>query len=115
MEEAFGTRLRDLRRAKNISQRELADRVGVDFSYISKLENNRLPPPAADTVEKICAALGVSGDELLALAGKVPSDVAEIIASSPAAQHFMQNLRAMSLSEDEWHQLTRRVKELKGR
>ncbi|MCB0594832.1 MAG: helix-turn-helix transcriptional regulator, partial [Phaeodactylibacter sp.] len=47
MENTFGPLLKEVRRSKQVSQRELAERVGVDFSYISKIENNRLAPPAA--------------------------------------------------------------------
>jgi len=36
-----------------ISQRDLAA-AGLDFSYISKLENDRIPSSAADTVVAIC-------------------------------------------------------------
>ena len=57
MAKTFGHNLRELRRSKDVSQRELAEKVGVDFSYISKLENDRLPPPAADTIVKIAKSL----------------------------------------------------------
>ncbi len=56
-------------------ERELAVRTGLDFSYISKVENSRLPPPAADTIVSICNVLGVSPEELLALTGKTPNVV----------------------------------------
>ena len=35
---SFGYRLRELRRAKDISQRELAEKVGVDFSEVRGLD-----------------------------------------------------------------------------
>jgi len=37
----FGERLRELRKEQKISQRELATRVGVDFTYLSKIENGQ--------------------------------------------------------------------------
>ena len=58
MDMTFGQLLRELRRAKGVNQRDLASKVGVDFSYISKLENDRLPPPAADTVVKNLRGVG---------------------------------------------------------
>ena len=42
----FGQSLRKARRAAGHTQRSLAAGVGVDFSYISKVENDRIPPPA---------------------------------------------------------------------
>src|SRR5947209_8633082 len=38
----FGARLRELRRAKSLSQKRLADRVGVHFTYLSKVESEKL-------------------------------------------------------------------------
>lgn len=114
MARTFGEYLRELRRAKGLSQRELAARVGVDFSYISKAENDRISPPAGDTVVRICEALGVPPDELLALSGKVPSNFTETLRASPAALGFMREAHAMSLSEEEWRTLGRRLKGLRG-
>lgn len=37
----------------NVSQRELAKNVGVDFTYFSKIENGKLEPPAEDTIKKL--------------------------------------------------------------
>lgn len=102
MNETFGKYLRELRRKSQVSQRELASRVGVDFSYISKVENDRLPPPSADTVVAIAKALNVPEGELLAMIGKIPSDVEQTIATNPAAQEFLRELQLMKLSEKEW-------------
>lgn len=105
MEESFGHKLRALRRAAGITQRDLAKQVGVDFSYISKLENDRLPPPAAGTAVKISGALGVTPDELVAATGKIPPQIQQSLGSSPAAIHFLRTAQAMELSEAEWKQL----------
>src|SRR5690348_3299277 len=41
----FGPALRDRRRAAGLSQRELATRIGLDFSYISKVEKRTRAAP----------------------------------------------------------------------
>ena len=102
MAESFGTKLREYRRQANMSQRELARRIGRDFSYISKVENDRLPPPAADTVVKICEVLNIETDELLALTGKLPSDVQSSVSTSKRAQRFLREVQELALSEEEW-------------
>lgn len=113
MKQAFGQVLRDLRRSKGMSQREVAEKVGVDFSYLSKIENSRLPPPAADTIVRICSVLGVRSEELLALTRKVPSDIREVIGSSPGAMQFIRSAQSMGLTEGEWKELTRQLKRLR--
>jgi transcriptional regulator with XRE-family HTH domain len=113
MEQTFGQALRELRRSKDISQRDLAEKVGVDFSYISKIENDRLPPPAADTIVKICAVLKVPPDMLLTLSGKIPSELRATIGSSPAAMQFIRSAQLMGLTEEEWRELTKQLKRLR--
>jgi HTH-type transcriptional regulator, competence development regulator len=71
--DTFGARLRRKRHEGGFSQRELASRVGVDFTYLSKLENDQEgQSPGEDLVRKLAGALGDDAEELLALAGKVP-------------------------------------------
>lgn len=113
MANTFGQTLRELRRSKSVSQRDLAEKVGVDFSYISKLENDRLPPPAADTLVKICKELGVAPEKLLASTGKMPTDVKERLSTSTAALEFVRHAHDMKLTEDEWKTLTKRLRRLR--
>ena len=113
MEQKFGTLLKEIRRSKQVSQRELAGKVGVDFSYISKIENNRLAPPAADTIIKICDALAIPSEILLSHAGKVSSDMKDTITSSPAAIRFMNEVKSMKLTDDEWGKLSDNLKKLR--
>ena len=102
----FGEMLRECRRQSALSQRELAKRAGVDFSYISKLENGRLSAPAADTILRLTEAMGISEEELLAAAKKMPTKVNEQLVEKPAALRFLQAATRMGLSEDEWTQLS---------
>jgi transcriptional regulator with XRE-family HTH domain len=114
MDQTFGTALRNCRRGAGLTQRELAEHSGLDFSYISKLENGRLPPPAADTVVALCSILSVPPEELLALTGKLPSDVQATVSTSPTAQRFLLEAGGMGLSEAEWSDLVRSLRRLRG-
>ena len=113
MKRTFGQVLRDIRRSRGVSQRELAERVSVDFSYISKIENDRIPPPAADTIVKICKELDVSPDGMLALTGKMPTDVKNLIGSNPTVMQFIRNAQSMELTEDEWEEMSKHLKKLR--
>ena len=101
----FATILREKRRASGLSQRQLAERAGVDFSYISKLENGRLPAPAADTILRLSEILGCPSEELLSPAKKLPSAVEDGITSEPAALRFLDDASRLRLSADELEQL----------
>ena len=109
----FGQTLKEIRRSKGVTQRQLAAAVGVDFSYISKVENDRMSPPAADTIVKICQKLGVPPDELLAMTGKMPTSIKEAISENQAAQQFLREAQTMTLTDDEWGALTQQLKKLR--
>ena len=75
-EETFGQRIQRLRRDRHVTQRQLAAELGLDFTYLSKLENDRGEPPGEETVRKLAAILQPDDEEeLLALAGKVPAEL----------------------------------------
>lgn len=52
----------DIRKAKNMQQKELAEKAGVDLYWINKIENGKGTPSLA-VLEKIANALGVSVKE----------------------------------------------------
>lgn len=54
----FGDRLRELRLAKGLTQKELAEAAQIQQSALSRWELGEQPPPF-DAVHKLCKALGV--------------------------------------------------------
>ena len=79
----FGATIRELREERRIGLRQFARMIGVSATYLSKIEREELPPPAEDRVKEIARLLEQDPDELLALAGKVASDLNEIIRRHP--------------------------------
>jgi len=113
MKKSFGQILKEIRRSKNLSQRELADKVGVDFTYISKLENDRLPPPAADTITKIASLLETPQEVFFAASGKMNNEMRDIITSSPEAIRFLTEATHMGLTGADWNTLLGNLKKLR--
>jgi len=111
----FGTLLRQARRAAGFTQRQLANAADVDFSYISKLENDHMPPPAADTIVRLCRAMKVSPESLLAATGKLPSDVHQSVGVNEAAQEFLREAHRLKLTNNEWRHLHEHVRKLRSR
>ncbi len=109
----FGSVLRSLRRNSGLSQEELAKLAGVDFTYISKLENDRVRPPAEETIYRICSALQANADELLTASKKLPEQVGTAMASSRPALEFLRKAQEMDLSEGEWARMTRELRRLR--
>ncbi len=79
----FGALVRREREAKELGLREMAKMIGVSPTYLSKVERDEFPPPAEDRVKQIAKVIGYDADELLALAGRVASDLSDIIKRHP--------------------------------
>jgi transcriptional regulator with XRE-family HTH domain len=82
--ESFGSRIRRLRRNHEppLTQRKLAQEVGIDFTYLSKLENDQIgQSPSEELVGRFATVLGDNRDDLLDLAGKIPVDPLRRIAA----------------------------------
>lgn len=79
----FGAQIRALREQRQISLRKFAAEVGISPTYQSKVERGELPVPGEETIKKMAGILGQDSDDLLSLAGRVPSDLPEIIQERP--------------------------------
>ena len=109
----FPERLRELRKAARLSQRALAEKVGVDFTYLSKIENGRVEPTSESVLQRIAKELaGELGmdeielaDELITLAGKIPSDLAETLSRNPEVIRFLRSVGDDVRSPDDWRRL----------
>jgi len=85
---AFGGFVRESREAlravdPSFSVRQVAARIGVQPSYLSKVERGDVGPPSESTVVRLAEDLGEDPDVMLALAGKVSSDLLEVIRKRP--------------------------------
>lgn len=61
--EKVGKKIRRFRKGKKMSQEELADRVGLHYTTISRIERGISNPPV-QTIDKIAKALKVSLSDL---------------------------------------------------
>ena len=82
----FGEKVRMLRAQRSMTQQDLADRMGVSVSYISKVENEKLhfgDYPSEKFIHKLASELKANEDELLLLADKVPASIRKRIRQRP--------------------------------
>ena len=85
----FGLKLRELRRGKGVSQKEMAAALGVSAAYLSALEHGRRGKPTWAMVQKIIGYFNIiwdDADELIRLARlshpRVTVDTAGLAASA---------------------------------
>ncbi len=112
----FGSEIRKAREAKqasgdkSYSLRQLAGRVGVEPSYLSKIEREEEQRPSEDLAKALAKELGMDPDVALALAGKVSEDLRSIIIKRPAL--FAEMLRQLKdLPDDAILRVVREVRD----
>ena len=110
----FGGYLRETReqertRDASFSLRKVAQRVGIEPAYLSKIELGQTPPPSEGTIRRLAEELHEEPDLLLAMAGKVSHDLQAIILSRPHL--FADLLRQLKDAPD--HAILRIVREVR--
>ena len=88
MKEEFGAYVRNKREMLRDSSaeytvRKVAAKIGIQPSYISKVERCEVAPPSEETIVRLAEVLREDPDILLALAGKVSADLRQVILKRP--------------------------------
>lgn len=92
----FGDTIQRLRRTCGLTQRQLATELGIDFTYLSKLENDRGERPSEKIVRELATRFEVDAEELLALAGRLPSELGERAKDDVTFARLLRRLPSMS-------------------
>lgn len=114
MEKNFGDYIRNLREAKqkedaSFSLRQMAVRLDIEPSYLSKVERGIEKNPSEQLVKKLSVELEQDENVMLAMVGKVSQEVKDIILKKP--QLFSELLKSLKNSPD--NAILRIVREVK--
>jgi transcriptional regulator with XRE-family HTH domain len=99
----FGEYLRDLRETHNKSDKEfslrkVAQRIGIEPSYLSKIERDIEKSPSEDLIIRIAKEFNQDQNVLLAMSGKVSQELQAIILKNPIV--FEQLLHSLKDSPE---------------
>ena len=61
---SFGEKIKDARKSKNLTQKQLAEKIGAKHNSVSDWENDKNRPDAA-TIEILCKVLNITPNYLL--------------------------------------------------
>ena len=89
----LGQRIKELR--GDVTLRTLAAELKIDFTYLSKIENGS-DVPGEDVLRKMASHFGVDAEELLGLAGKVPTELTDRARAEPATGRLLRRLSKLS-------------------
>ncbi|HEY8291261.1 MAG TPA: helix-turn-helix transcriptional regulator [Thermomicrobiales bacterium] len=100
----FGQTLTRLRTAQRLSQNQLAQRAGLNHSYISRLESGGRGDPSRVVVEQFVGALGLDpagrdADDLRMAAGFLPIDPAHLLTGETSLAKLAALLEETRLPE----------------
>jgi transcriptional regulator with XRE-family HTH domain len=85
----FGTLISEARRAKGLSQKELASKVkkengqSISAQYLNDIEHDRRNPPSEFLIGQIADLLTLSKDVLCIAAGTIPNDLQKMARTQP--------------------------------
>jgi transcriptional regulator with XRE-family HTH domain len=109
----FGEWLREKRLAKGYTLRKFAEQVGISPTYLSHVEQGQADPPTAERVQAMAELLKENADEMIALAGRVPEDLPEIIQRRPTqVPNLLREVNG--LTTEQLQQLMEQVRKMKG-
>jgi transcriptional regulator with XRE-family HTH domain len=103
----FGATIRAWRNDADLSLRELSQKVGIDFTQLSKIETGALGPPSDEQIRALALALGrpdADVQELLGLAHQTnipPSEVRDVLIKNPEVGALLRRIQQQPLSAQE--------------
>ena len=98
----FGSRIRQLRVDKGISLRDFAGMIGIDYTYLSKIENGKVDPPSEDRIRVIARELGENEEDLLGMAGKFSSDqIRKVVEEHPEVGKLLRRIQSRQLTSNQ--------------
>lgn len=114
----FSALLRAFRQQAGRSQSALARLVGVDASYINRLESGEREPPRRSLIEALAMALELrpeDRDRLLVAAGQLPGALARLGPRDSTLSAVAEVLSDEALTEDERREFRRVVEAIAAR
>lgn len=102
MSEKLGDRLKRTRSERGLKLRETAIKVGISPTYLSRVENNQeTSPPSEEKIRALADVLQDNFDELMQLAGRVPSEVSDLIKADLGMPAFLRRARDKNYSAED--------------
>ena len=98
----FGIKIRELRKAKALGQRAVAAEVGINFTYISKIENDKVDFaafPSEETIRKLAKVWGADVDQLFLMAEKIPDQIRRRVLARSEAFRMIAELDDKALDQ----------------
>ena len=115
---SFGSYFKDLRKSKQVTQKEIADAIGKKPMLVSNIENDKNGPFADGDLKKISAILNLNEDEegkLYKVAaearGKLPPHLLSYLTKHDEAYSLLEMLAKKELGNDSLSKIVQLIRE----
>ena len=108
---------------RELTQKDVADRLGISLTLLSDIEKGRRNPFNAEKIEAFCEYLGLSEDDRSRMydlaareTGEVPADIDETLMytdSGEIARRMLRLTNAGVVGEEDWREFIRQIEEKK--
>jgi HTH-type transcriptional regulator, competence development regulator len=78
----FGELIREMRYSKGVGIKKLAEELDVNYTYLSKIENDKAVP-SEKVIERVSKYFNYNKDELMLSADRIPDDIKKILRENP--------------------------------
>jgi HTH-type transcriptional regulator, competence development regulator len=79
----IGQIFRDTRKERELTLRQAAELLGIDFTYLSKIENDRSTAPGLELLSRFATDFSQDIDTLLLASGRLPEWMTARILEKP--------------------------------
>jgi transcriptional regulator with XRE-family HTH domain len=115
MTETFGKRIQRVRKERQLGLRQAAGKAGISATFLSRVENEKeTAKPSEDTIRKLAEVLEDNFDELMQLAGRIPSSVKDYMKSDPGMPEFLRRAQESNISSEKLMELLEKARKQNG-
>jgi len=112
MSETFGERVRRRRTELNLGLRKTAGAVKISPTFLSRIETGAEKAiPSEEKIRKLAEVLEDDFDELMALAGRIPSEVKDYVKAEPGMPEFLRRAKEKNISADKLMEMLEKAKD----
>ena len=110
----FGETIRKLRVAQDLGLREMATKVGISPTYLSRIERCKENPPRPDVIKEMAKVLAADPDVLFRLSSSTDPEVVNYLHDRPEVMMFLRYIKENSFTEAEIQSLIQYAERIKG-
>jgi transcriptional regulator with XRE-family HTH domain len=112
MTERFGERVRRRRQERGLGLRETARRAGISATFLSRVETDAEKAlPSEEVIRKLGDIINDDFDELMVLAGRIPSEVKDYVKTDPRMPEFLRRAKAHNIPAEKLMELLEKAKD----